>query len=483
MSTKKLGLAFALGIPLLFAGSCNSAMIGGNDDGGAGDGGGGGGLTPPVPGCIGSCQVASCPADSPTTIKGKVTIPSGTLPLYNAKVFIPAGTSLPGAPNTGASCDRCDSVTDAVTSTTTDYNGNFTLTGVPSGQNIPIVIRVGKWQRIITVADMAKGEPAIGDCTTTTVDAVKTRLPRNKTEGNIPKIALTTGGADALECLLRSKKLGIDDSEFTNPTGTGRVNLFAGSGGSASYDRTLNSGASFPAANTWWNDASNKLMGYDIVMFSCEGGQNPGDKSQQAHKNLENFLGAGGRVFASHWHNVWITDPNNNAGSLAQVATFLNSNTYTNDSTPITATINTGFAKGQNLSNWLMVNGSQPPKTPSLTINYSRVTLKSRNPTLTQSWIDFGSSAITNANSQLANPASQYFSFNTPVAAPAAMQCGQMVFTDIHVSGAPASSSTDASNTNLPFPTGCNSPTLSDQEKALIFMLFDLTNCLSPIIG
>ena len=41
-------------------------------------------------------------------------------------------------------------------------------------------------------------------------------------------MAFATGDVDALECVLR--KIGIDDSEFTEPTGTGRVHIYTGNG-------------------------------------------------------------------------------------------------------------------------------------------------------------------------------------------------------------------------------------------------------------
>src|SRR5262249_32742155 len=140
-----------------------------------------------------------------------------------------------------------------------DVNGNFTLKDVPSGSKIPLIVRVGKWRRVITLPD-------ITDCTTTSLDPQMTRLPKNQSEGNIPKIALSTGKLDAMERILRSGKLGLDASEFTLPGGNGRVNLYAGITGTDRYT----DGTRFPTSNPWWDTAAN-LNKYDIIMLSCEG--------------------------------------------------------------------------------------------------------------------------------------------------------------------------------------------------------------------
>lgn len=492
-----LALLWPLGAMVGVLGSCNSTTLGGDpvptDDGGTINQPG----TPPkIPGCTGACVVnRSCPAAMGSTkIKGTVRIPSGMLPLYNAKVYIPTGDAIPDPPTTGVSCDRCDAQQQDF-ATTTDVNGNFTLDNIPSGSNIPLIIRVGKWRRVITL-------PAITDCTTTTLDSTQTRLPRNQSEGNIPKIALTTGALDAMECVLRTNKLGLDDKEFTNPTGSGRVNLYAGVTGTDQYDKPS---MAFPTANPWWDNVANWNQ-YDIVMLSCEGQPSSHDltkKSVAARQAIQTYLGLGGRVFASHWHNVWIQKsvalPAPSAEPpLTTVAQFIDplsmGNGYSNDGTTDEATINTGFAKGQALQQWLQ-NAMALNAQGKLPIKYVRATVMKQNnnvmpaktnpdPALTQSWI-----TLTKANgtldAQLANPPSQYFSFNMPLSQPAAAQCGQMVFTDLHLSGAPGGQPGDHSGagTALAFPKGCTTSGLTPQEMALIFLLFDLTNCLQPTIG
>jgi hypothetical protein len=72
-----------------------------------------------------------------------------------------------------------------------------------------------------------------------------------------------------------------------------------------------------------------------------------------------------------------------------------------------------------------------------------------------------------------------YLSFDTPVNAPPTdagtpNYCGRAVFSDLHVSGDPTTSDSP------PPPDGCDSGDLSSQEKALEFMLFDLSSCVVP---
>ena len=195
-------------IALFVCAACGPSRHSG-DDGGGGNGDGG-----PDP-----FQDAPCP----TALTGKVFAPNGTLPLYNVTVYAPI--SEPGPFHEGVECGQCASGLPggAYTSAQSDSMGRFRLEGVPPGQNVPIIITTGKWRRKVIVPDV----PA---CTDTAIPDGTFRLPKNRTEGDIPRIAMVTGGCDPLACILT--KIGLDPSELgTSSSGPQRIVWYTGAGG------------------------------------------------------------------------------------------------------------------------------------------------------------------------------------------------------------------------------------------------------------
>jgi len=396
-----------------------------------------------------NCKLAGCKetacASGTTSISGVVYDPAGINPLYNVIVYVPNTT--PEAIPTGASCDACGKVSgEPVTSALTNAKGEFLLENVPVTDDVPIVIQVGKWRRQFTIPKPAR-------CTDTKLtDRNQTRMPRNKMEGHLPRIALTTGGADALECLMR--KIGISESEMTPEAGTGRLNFYAAEGGAAKYNATLNGGAAFSPAPPFWSSA-NSLKQYDIVLLSCEGTEKPTNKSAAALQAMQDYANAGGRVFASHWHNYWLEF---GPQPFPTVALFQHQPDLPN---PFTATIDRSFPKGQAMAEWLVNVGSTAPL-GSLIITEGKHTVNRQMDGISQRWV-YATSPVS----------VQYLSFNTPLNVAEDKQCGRVVFSDIHVS------SQDTS-TGTAYPDGCKTTMMTDQEKALEFMLFDLSACVTP---
>jgi hypothetical protein len=66
---------------------------------------------------------------------------------------------------------------------------------------------------------------------------------------------------------------------------------------------------------------------------------------------------------------------------------------------------------------------------------------------------------------------SHYLSFETPVGVPKEQQCGKVVYAGMHVS---------SGSVGTTFPASC-SATFTPDEKALVFLLFDLTTCVGAI--
>jgi hypothetical protein len=406
--------------------------------------------------------------DSPTRLTGTVYDPAGKLPLYNALVYIPNDPlPLPPIPD-GITCEQCAAFAagSPVAAALTDVSGKFTLENVPSGANVPLVIQVGKWRREVTL------DTTLTKCTSNAVTNVDlTRLPRTKAEGHIPRIAVTTGQQDALECLLR--RIGIADEEFTIDGGPGRVHLYVG--GPIGMDRGQQGadqfspelgGAAFPHATTLWSDPE-KMKSYDIVMLSCEGNQGAAIK-EPFRDNMLGYMNQGGRVFVDHLHFYFLAS---GPAELQSTATYLGDQGDLPN--PITAQVDTSFEKGAAFADWLMLTGASSVR-GELSLRDGQYSVEAVNPATSQRWISV----------EEPNPAVQYMTFNTPVTAPAANQCGRVVYTDIHVSSAIPDPVTgeqtggDDSDPRTPFPGGCIATPMSPQGKALEFMFFDLSACV-----
>ena len=199
------------------------------------------------------------------------------------------------------------------------------------------------------------------------------------------------------------------------------------------------------------------------------------------------YANNGGRVFASHFHYaLFNTGPFATVSTAppAPLATWTTGANIDND--PINGIINQTltkdptkpFPEGVALNSWLgnvgaLTNGKLP-------VHYGRdnavVTMAN---TPSQLWISADSQSLKPGNAQ-------YFSFDTPFKAMGDTGCsGRVVYSDLHVSGGPNNMSDP--NTDYPgfspgiVPSGCTSHPLTPQEKALEFMLLDLSSCLIPV--
>jgi hypothetical protein len=421
--------------------------------------------------CFGlECKIVDCEAMSmpSTTISGTVYAPNGTLPLYGIQVYIPNVPVVP--PPSGAVCDRCrDSLPGFPLSLTeTDENGHFTMTNVPAGADIPVILSSGKWRREITIQNVPQ-------CTDTALTAEQTHLPKNQSEGNMPDIAISTGRADALECLVR--KLGIDDAEIGTDGSAGKIHLYAdknaGGVGADSFRSGFPGGSGdFADSPTLWDNVD-KLKQYDIVILSCEGGQYPGTKSQTAMDALKAYADFGGRVFASHWHNVWIEGSTQGGGNQAPavwagpngVATWNNSGTTFE--TPPDRIDETANPKGEQFASWMLnVGGSPAGMRDVIPIESSsgKQTCTAVDPSKAERWVYWPNGG---------NEYPQMFQFTTPQETDANDRCGKVVFSDMHVSG------DSGSDPGTPFPNDCSNDPLTPQEKALAFMFFDIASCVA----
>jgi len=393
-------------------------------------------------------MIDKCDGKPKTTVKGTVYDPSGRLPLYNVMVYVPNAALDPLAE--GVSCQKCDTTVSGrpVASAITDAAGNFTMVDVPVGANIPIVVQTGKWRRQVTL-------PMVRACQDNAFPGAEMfRLPKSQAEGHLPKIAMLTGRADKLDCMMRV--IGVADSEFTNPTETGRVNLYnQGYGATSAYA----AGGTLPMADTLLGSIE-MLSQYDMVIGSCHGeSSNIGYAQPTAQKEaVKAYVDRGGRFFGSHFHFSYLRGPP--ASKNHQPTPFPDVGPWDPDTGVTAFTVERGFPKGQAFAQWLVTVGATPTL-GSITLTGVEGTVRTLTTPYTRSWIS-GTNTIP------------YFSMNMPIEklATPAEQCGRFVHTGLHVSN----------GGNQPFPSGCGavSRDLTPQEKAFEFLIFELSACAIP---
>jgi hypothetical protein len=390
------------------------------------------------------------------------------LPLYNVAVYVP-NAPLDPLP-TGMTCDRCGTLTSGrpVASALSDHRGHFRIDNVPVGKDVPLVIQVGKWRRQVTVPEV---RPCVDNPLT---DPQMTRLPRNRREGDLPRVAVTTGFCDPLSCTIA--KLGVDPAEFGVSGQDTAFTFFDGDFGRAA---SLGPPNMKPGPVLW--NSYDELKKYDMVAFSClcaevrVGGAaactNETCRGAPAFAAVTRYLDGGGRIFTSHFEYVWMQySPDARLSRAFNIHSV--PNTPEPDGSPIA--IDTSFPKGKALADWL--NGVAP------TLPYGQVPATEifanlvGKPTDGQVW--------GRSNSAPPGPPQPRFvTLNTPVAAPAEQQCGRIAHLDAHIVSAnrsrPGTSPMQPPGppAGARFPENCGT-TLTGGEGAMLFLLFDLNACI-----
>jgi hypothetical protein len=336
------------------------------------------------------------------------------------------------------------------------------------------VAQVGKWRRTTLV-------PTVADCATTQVPDSgngQVRLPRNRHEGDMPQMALLTGGLDDLGCFM--SRLGIDSAEYSPPLGGGRLDIYqglgnaAGGGGQATGPGLSSGGKAGDCTTTscplWASKKS--FENYDIVLLACEGdtfdadtrvdgglnfGGTGANVTRVGKQAMHDWLNEGGKVFATHFHYTWFA---NGPTDFQGVATWLGPSIGNQQ---IQGSIDTSFARGMAFKIWLKDVGALGSN-GLLPMTGVATSVLGINTQTTIRWIYDNGNNLT-----------KYLSFATPIGGTGGANpyyCGKAVFTDLHAGGSPMGD----------VPGSCKNTALSQQEKALEYLFFDLAACVPEAV-
>ena len=352
-----------------------------------------------------------------TTITATVFDASHTLKLPNVKIYVPNG-ALPTPTHGPGSCTAIGSTIGAVATTGNDGIANLS---VDLSDPFPVVAQIGKWRVSQMVTTPCVNNP------------ITFVLPGSPSQGAMPKIAVSTGQGDSLECSLH--RMGIDAA----------VTVFHGTGGA---------NAAAPASTTLWQSTAT-LAPYDAVLLSCEQAETAGVVRQAIH----DYAAQGGYVFAEHYGYNWFNAAPFATESLA---------TWTVGPQNLGSPTNAVFGSADPRRTWLETTGA-------LNASHELPLLNADNNIAT---VGASATNLLNANASATVPnAPLLLSWAEPIAA----GVGRIVYADFHIGSASGDYGLAPGQLGVPansvYPTGCAATALTAAEKAFMYTLYEDLNC------
>jgi len=195
------------------------------------------------------------------------------------------------------------------------------------------------------------------------------------------------------------------------------------------------------------------LQAYDLVILDCECGEHNETKPASAVQAMHDWLGAGGRVFATHYQDTWFK---NGPADFQSVAVWLPLETDGPTRGPFE--IDTSGSGGESFQEW-MSGLSALDSDGGLAFDPANVSASVFSVSAaSERWVYRGASS----------GGTQALSFSTPIGGiRGATYCGQVTFTDVHAGGEGESSS-------APVPASCTESPAGTEQQTLEFLFFHL---------
>jgi hypothetical protein len=190
--------------------------------------------------------------------------------------------------------------------------------------------------------------------------------------------------------------------------------------------------------------------------------------------NLKAYADFGGRVFMSHWHNIWIggdaSDATHVLPDWKATSTFDYSAPQPTKGSHQPTLVDESSSKGVPFATWLLNVGASTVR-DQLDVVDARYTCKSVTSGKAEQWV-----YVDPAHPLIAGVTGvQDMLFTTPLDQPPGNRCGKVVFSDMHVS------SDSSSKAGTAYPGGCATGPLKPQELALAFIFFDISSCVGVL--